>query len=359
MSRRAFRRAALATAGAAALTAATALPGSAATTNEWRFSAYESSLTGNVESVAAISRTDAWAVGTVYHGQTPVNSPYVLHWNGAKWSAVTIPGGGGYYASGVSASSADDVWVLGTDVNGSLNQKLFRYDGSHWHTMPVPEGNLGDLMVLSATDVWVSGQIACTGTKCVTDVWQWNGTAWSPHPINSTVVSIDASSAGNVWAVGLGDVNAKNEGTVAAYRWAGTHWTPVVMAHPEMSGWADIAMPSASDVWIEGWRGTSSQVLALHWNGRAWSQVVSPAADGAAPGAVPYGSAGVWMGSWVAWTGHGWISTLQHLPFADGVIQPPVPIPGAPGSYWGPARATTTPNSSVDHPAIAIYGPLP
>jgi hypothetical protein len=90
--------------------------------------------------VDAISRTDAWAEGTNYHGQTPVNSQYVLHWNGAKWSEVTIPGSSGYSSSGVSASSASNVWVLGTDANGSLSQKLFRYDGAHWHTMSVPEG---------------------------------------------------------------------------------------------------------------------------------------------------------------------------------------------------------------------------
>ena len=56
MKRRAFRRAALATVAAAALTAATALPGDAATTAEWRLSAYESSTTGGMTSVVAISR---------------------------------------------------------------------------------------------------------------------------------------------------------------------------------------------------------------------------------------------------------------------------------------------------------------
>ena len=359
MNRRVFRRAALATAGAAALTAATALPGNAATTAEWRLSAYESSVTGGMNSVVAISRTDAWAVGGIEHGKTPVNNPYVLHWNGAKWSAVTIPGSSGYSSTLVSASSAGNVWVFGTDANDSLNQKLFRYDGSHWHTMSVPEGNLGNLMVLSATDVWATGQISCVAAKCITDVWQWNGSTWLEHPINSTVYSINASSATNVWAVGMSDVNQKGEGVVAAYRWAGTHWTPVVMSHPDMSGWPDIAMSSASNIWIEGWRGASSQVLALHWIGGKWQQVFSPAGDAASPGAVPYGSSGVWMGPWVAWTGRGWISTLQHLPFAGGVIDNVVPIPGASGSYWGAASAQTNANSSVDHPAMVIYGPLP
>jgi hypothetical protein len=360
MSRRAFKRAALAAAGAAALTLATASPGDAATTAEWRMSSYQSSVTGEMGSVDAISRSDAWAVGSTERGQKTVNSPYVLHWNGAKWSGVTIPGSSGYYSALVSASSATNVWVLGTDDNDSLNQRLFRFDGSHWHTMSAPEGNLDNLLVLSITDVWVTGQISCTGTKCVTDVWQWNGSRWTAHPINSTVFNIAASSATNVWAVGLGGVNAKGEGTVAAYRWAGTHWTPVVMAHPDMSGWPVIAMGSASNVWIEGWRGTSSQVLAMHWSGGKWQQLISPAADSASPDAVLYGSSGVWMGPWAAWTGRGWVSTLgQRLPFAWGGVNDFVAVPGASGSYWGAASAETNAKSSVSHPAMVVYGPVP
>lgn len=359
MNRRAFRRAALATAGAAALTAVTALPGSAATTAEWRLSTYASSVTGSMRSVVALSRTDAWAVGYIYHGSTLVNSPWVLRWNGSKWIGVTIPDSSGYYTSQVSASSADNVWVLGSDANDSLHQKLFRYDGSHWHTISVPEGNLGNLLALSATDVWVTGQISCTGAKCVSDVWQWNGSTWTAHPINSTVYAIDASSGSNVWAVGLGGVNAKGEGTVAAYRWAGTHWTPVVMSHPDMSGWPDIAMPSASNIWIEGWRGTSSQVLALHWTGSKWAQVVSPASSAASPGAVPYGSSGVWMGPWEAWTGRGWVSTLQNLPASGGGIYDWAPIPGDPGAYWGAGGWEKSSTSTVDHPSMLIYGPVP
>jgi hypothetical protein len=360
MNRRVLRRGALAMVAAAVLTVATALPGDAATTAEWRLSSYVSSVSGGMGSVVAISRSDAWAVGATYHGKTLVNSPYVLHWTGAKWSAVAIPSSSGYYSSLVAASSAGNVWVLGTDANDSLKQKIFRYDGAHWHTMSVPEGNLDNLTVLSATNVWVTGQISCTGGKCVTDVWQWNGSRWLAHPINSTVYNIAGTSATSIWAVGLGGVNQRTgEGTVAAYRWAGTHWTPVVMAHPEMSGWPDIAIGSASDIWIAGWRGTSSQVLALRWTGSKWQQVISAAHIAASPDPVPYGSSGVWMGPWAAWTGRGWVSTLQHLPFSGGSIEDFVQVPGAAGSYWGAASAETSANSSVDHPAMVVYGPVP
>ena len=360
MKRRVFSRAALAMAGAAALTVATALPGSAATTGAWRLSSYASTVTGDMTSVVAISRTDAWAVGNTAHGNTPVNNPYVLHWTGARWTGVTIPGGNGYTSAEVAASSASNVWVLGTNFNGLLNQKLFRFDGAHWHTISAPAGSSVDnLLVLSATDVWVTGQISCTGGKCVTDVYQWNGSKWLAHPINSSVYSIGASSATNVWAVGLSDVNSKGEGVVAGYRWAGTRWTPVAMSHPDMSGWPNITMGSASNIWIEGWRGASSQVLALHWTGSKWQRVFSPAGSAASPDATPYGSSGVWMGPWAAWTGRGWVDTLPDLPFSGGIISDIAAIPGDSGAYWSAASVTKTENSTNDHPAMMIYGPVP
>jgi hypothetical protein len=360
MNRRVFKRGALATAGAAALTLATALPGDAATTAEWRLSSYASSVTGGMTSVAAISKTDAWAVGSTDHGSTLVNSPYVLHWNGSTWSTVSIPGSNGYYSWLVAASSASNVWVLGEDVNDSENQKLFHFDGSHWHTVSVPEGNLSTLVALSPTDVWLTGQIGCNGpAKCVTDVWQWNGSTWTAHPIYSSVENIAGTSATNIWAVGLNNINDKDEGTLSAYRWNGTKWLTVVMPHPGMSYWPDIAIGSASDIWIEGWRATSSKVLALRWTGSAWQQVLSGANAGASPDPVPDGSSGVWLGPWELWNGHAMVDTSEYLGWASGGISDFVQVPGASGSYWGAASAEKSYNSAVTHPSMAIYGPLP
>jgi hypothetical protein len=228
----------------------------------------------------------------------------------------------------------------------------------------VPEGNLSTLVVLSTSDVWVSGQISCTGSmtdmKCVTDMWQWNGSRWLAHPINSSVYNIAGSSATNIWVVGLGNVNQNTgEGTVAVFRWTGTHWFPVHMSHPKMSGWPDITIGSTSDIWIAGWRGTSSQVLALRWTGSKWQQVISPGDSSASPDLVPYGSSGVWMGPWTLWTSRTWVSTLEYLPWASGGIPDFVKVPGTSGSYWGAASAEKSANSAANHPAMVIYGPIP
>jgi hypothetical protein len=89
---------------------------------------------------------------------------------------------------------------------------------------------------------------------------------------------------------------------------------------PGSSGYSSsqVSASSASNVWVLGTdvngslnrRGTSSQVLALHWTG-------------------------------------------------GGTIHDVVPIPAASGSYWGAASAETSAKSSVDHPAMVVYGPVP
>ena len=54
-----------------------------------------------------------------------------------------------------------------------------------------------------------------------------------------------------------------------------------------------------------------------------------------------------------------WLPPDASLPWADGTMQDFVAIPGASGSYWGAASAEKSANSSVDHPAMVIYGPVP
>src|SRR4051794_2773468 len=72
-----------------------AVPAVAASAPRWRTS-YLSTDTGYddfvLDSVAAVAKNDAWAVGW---RNGPGTSGAVLHWNGSKWNEVTIPGSTG------------------------------------------------------------------------------------------------------------------------------------------------------------------------------------------------------------------------------------------------------------------------
>jgi hypothetical protein len=64
----------------------------------------------------AISRNDIWAVGSVTTAKF-TNRDLLMHWNGTDWSIISSPNGyyGKNFLSAVTATSEDDVWVVGSD----------------------------------------------------------------------------------------------------------------------------------------------------------------------------------------------------------------------------------------------------
>jgi hypothetical protein len=172
------------------------LPAQAAGTSPWR-AEFQSKFNGMVGDVVAISPADAWAAGELLDkAQNPIARPYVLHWNGARWSAVTIPGGSGYFAAEVLASSASNVWVLTAFRQQFPNREVvFRFDGRRWYMIVVPV-NVLRLLVLGPANAWAvgAGSTHCTSTaktaNCTTVILHWNGSRWKPYRVATTVTGL-------------------------------------------------------------------------------------------------------------------------------------------------------------------------
>jgi hypothetical protein len=86
----------------------------------------------NLQSVAAISPSNAWAVG---YTETPTSSKtMILHWNGRTWKQVPSPNP---FCStcdslyGVAAASKTSVWAVGTVNSGGL-VVILHWNGSRW-----------------------------------------------------------------------------------------------------------------------------------------------------------------------------------------------------------------------------------
>ena len=98
----------------------------------WRAIAVPSSvrMPAALSDVSASGMRNAWAVGAEHETSLNVGVPLILHWNGSRWSKVTVPGltGRGNLSS-VSAPSRRDVWILGTDASGTV---LLHWNGSSW-----------------------------------------------------------------------------------------------------------------------------------------------------------------------------------------------------------------------------------
>jgi hypothetical protein len=101
--------------------------------------------TGGLVDVAALSATDAWAVGS---------DGSVLHWNGTAWTVNTkfIMG-----SAAIAAVSPTNVWIAGVYVNNTLS--LAHFNGSAWSTQTAPTGiyTLTGGSALSSGAVWFSG----------------------------------------------------------------------------------------------------------------------------------------------------------------------------------------------------------
>jgi len=168
--------------------------------------------------VAATSASNAWAVGSYTTGGG--FRTLTLHWNGTTWKQVPSPNSGtasdANVLSGVAAISASDAWAVGTHASRtSAGQTLtLHWDGKTWTKVPSPNAGSGKNVLLavaatSASNAWAVGFVGAINTDR-TLVERWNGMTWamvsSPNPGSNgnNLSAVAATSASNAWAVGSG-----------------------------------------------------------------------------------------------------------------------------------------------------------
>jgi hypothetical protein len=164
-------------------------------------------------SVAALARSNAWAVGEIFTGGK--STTLILHWNGSKWARVPSPSPGhSNELFGVDATSPRNAWAVGLATNGAANQTLvLHWNGSRWNQVASPNqggaANNNALTAVTATstrDAWAVGY-AAGGNALNSLLLHWNGTRWarvsSPKlGQSSELLGVAAASASNAWAVG-------------------------------------------------------------------------------------------------------------------------------------------------------------
>ncbi len=195
--------------------------------------------------VAIDAPDDAWAVGQwspIKH--VPPRYALIEHWNGAKWSLVAVPSSGGHATglNAVAAISPKAAWALGEGAAGAV---FMGWDGTRWRYLPSPAGTLlSGLAVISARDIWVVGSISSAESpaKYHALAEHWNGSKW-------TIVPTPHGIGGQVRNSALSAVSGS----------------------------------SSSNVWAVGWYqsgplGIDHSTLVEHWDGARWQ--VQPSPDG-------------------------------------------------------------------------------
>jgi hypothetical protein len=177
--------------------------------------------------VSATSATDVWAVGTT--GSTVDRSTFAVHWNGSAWTQVATPSPGTRESvlNGVAGTSSTDVWAVGyyRDLpygNRVKHSLILHWNGSAWSQVPSPDfaaGNqvtvLSAVAVSSPTDAWAvgAGSVGTVGSL----VLHWDGVSWhrvAAPPLDQ--VNGAAVVSGNLWLTGSSASEAKvarREGT--------------------------------------------------------------------------------------------------------------------------------------------------
>jgi hypothetical protein len=124
----------------------------------------------SLEAVKAISRTEAWAVGSK-RASSGGTATFILHWNGSTWSEVASPNpSAGADATNVlrsvAAVSAGNVWAVGMYHNDQTNFHQRRTLTLHWNGIswsivpsatPGRSGELNGAVALSKGQVFASG----------------------------------------------------------------------------------------------------------------------------------------------------------------------------------------------------------
>ncbi|HST04143.1 MAG TPA: hypothetical protein VLQ48_05340 [Chloroflexia bacterium] len=241
----------------------------------------------SLDDVVALSANDAWAVGASTNGPTFLAPKTLIeHWDGVAWSIVPSPNGDNTTGRAnvlhaIAAVSTNDVWAVGwydTGTNG-YHALLLHWNGSVWALSPEPNVRLGpslgiaDVAALSANNVWVVGT-QLTGSLTQSLILHWDGSAWSVVTAptlaqRNGLVALEASSPTDIWAVG--NISTTNP---LFLHWNGTAWTQFNNPTALPGVLNDISAISANDIWAVGYRTDGSGLsLTVHYDGVAWSIV--------------------------------------------------------------------------------------
>jgi hypothetical protein len=138
----------------------------------------------------------------------------------------------------------------------------------------------------SAANAWAVGDLGQEGTPLIV---HWNGATWSRvpsgAPAGTRLDAVAASSPGNAWALGQTyRTGSPPAGLPVILHWNGRAWRQVPSPAPPGAFLTSVSVTSPANAWVVGGYTPSvngpagtTRPIALHWNGSAWRRVPVPA----------------------------------------------------------------------------------
>jgi hypothetical protein len=219
--------------------------------------------------------TQFWAVGTATNA-AGVSQPTIVRTTGSTWSMLAspaLPTGGGL--NDVAALSTTNAWAVGYRGDATPQPLAEHWNGKTWQLVSLPTENatLEGVKVFSASDVLAVGSL----TNGPAIAYHWNGSAWSiatlPLPASCAgqpaAARAVAAVPGSTTRFAVGACNQAGGGIV--WKLAGGAWS-VAWTGDELLN--DITPVSAKSIWAVGSKGSSASLV--HWNGKTWSSTPVP-----------------------------------------------------------------------------------
>lgn len=261
-----------------------------------------------LSSVSAFDDYSAFATGEQESGV-----PLVVRWDGRTWGVVPIAGVTNAQLSSVAAVSHDEAWAVGTQAPG--DPLIMHGHGLDWERSPspIPTADLPALNSVSGLlhEVWTVGY-ARRGGQLVPISLRWTGHEWTEVPIpfapdylGGELSSVTVISPGDVWATGYFYTATTSD--IVALHWNGRTWSIVPNAATTPQRGVAVTGVLPNNVWIAGEHNAvrSSKDYLQHWNGRAWT------AGPPVPGTDEY--AQFLHGLTVDFRGNLWMATHQPI----------------------------------------------
>jgi hypothetical protein len=236
---------------------------------------------GWLSALAVVSPKDIWAVGTAGPHQPYANQVLIMHWNGTTWAVQkNVPHVSGTGLSAVAAIG-DDVWAVGGAYrfagSGQTPYSLHLV-GGHWYVVPASnaDGSLSGVVMTGRSSAWAIGN-----TNKLPFLLRWNGTVWksSSFPLRATGNGLIAAAAGpdgKIWVVGARNNSAFTNSAPISMLWSGSTWRKVPVTAPADSILDDVAFVPGGNVWAVGSPGGDRAPLILRWTGEHWVRTPAP-----------------------------------------------------------------------------------
>jgi hypothetical protein len=214
--------------------------------------------------IIATGAAQAWAFGGTNPGGP--STPIAARWNGTTLTASTLPRGLTGFINNASAPAANDIWAA-----GQYGGYVLHWNGERWRiARQWRDGQITGLTAISANDVWIFG--TTTAASRLVGTWHFDGTTW--RQITGEAGSIYRASAvsrNNIWAI------AASFGADVIMRYNGRTWWRV-RTGPALNGIQpeDILAVSNRDVWVAGNEVSRTgwpRLELVHWNGNRWSRL--------------------------------------------------------------------------------------